>query len=140
MTSFASVRFLSANNLFRNIVSFLLLLGYVLNVVSFESVHQAVHHHDHSELHSVEAELDSCHRAIYHGDKSSDCDHKSHISETESDCELCKVLTCKSSEFTLSAVSETGFFSVSIHDFHFGSDFVLEPLLFHSFLRGPPNA
>jgi len=91
MTSFASVRFLSANNLFRNIVSFLLLLGYVLNVVSFESVHQAVHHHDHSELHSVEAELDSCHRAIYHGDKSSDCDHKSHISETESDCELCKV-------------------------------------------------
>ncbi|MDP6908082.1 MAG: hypothetical protein QF371_01190 [Flavobacteriales bacterium] len=68
-----------------------ILTGYLLNVISFENLHQAVHHHDHAELHSEEAESDACHRAIYHGDFSKDCEHKSHISETEHDCELCKV-------------------------------------------------
>jgi len=62
-----------------------------LNVVSFESFHQAVHHHDHSELHSQVAEADACHRAIYHGDVSHDCHHKSHITKDEADCDLCKV-------------------------------------------------
>lgn len=68
-----------------------LLFGYFLNVVSFESFHQAVHHHDHSELHSPEAEADSCHRAIYHGDHSHDCEHQSHVTEQLTDCDLCKV-------------------------------------------------
>lgn len=75
----------------RAIVSLLLLSGYFLNVITFESFHQAVHHHDHSELHTAEAEADSCHRAIYHGDTTHDCDHKSHVTQTVQDCDLCKV-------------------------------------------------
>lgn len=72
-------------------LSAVFLAGYLLNVVSFESFHQAVHHHHHAELHTEAAEADACHRAIYHGDLSSDCEHKSHVSQTEYDCELCKV-------------------------------------------------
>lgn len=78
-------------NVFRSLTATILLFGYFLNVISFESFHHAVHHHHHSELHSAEAEADACHRAIYHGDFSHDCDHKSHITESETDCELCKV-------------------------------------------------
>ncbi len=76
---------------FRGAVSLLLFWAYFLNVVSFESFHQAVHHHHHSELHNEEAEADACHRAIYHGDVSHHCEHKSHITQTETDCDLCKV-------------------------------------------------
>ncbi|MCF8465013.1 MAG: hypothetical protein K9G41_09235 [Flavobacteriales bacterium] len=76
---------------FRGTASLLLLFGYFLNVVSFQGLHQVVHDHDHSELHTPEAEADSCHRAIYHGDTSHDCEHKSHITETITDCDLCKV-------------------------------------------------
>ena len=72
-------------------LSAVFLLGYLLNVISFESFHQAIHHHHHAEIHTAEAEADSCHRAIYHGDTSHDCEHESHISQTEQDCELCKV-------------------------------------------------
>ena len=75
----------------RNFTSLLLLFGYFLNVISFESFHQVVHNHDHAELHTVEAEADACHRAIYHGELSHDCEHKSHITKTETDCDLCKV-------------------------------------------------
>ena len=76
---------------FRGVVSLLLLFGYFLNVISFESFHQVVHHHDHSELHTAAAEADACHRAIYHGETSHDCEHKSHLTKTETDCDLCKV-------------------------------------------------
>lgn len=75
----------------RNTASLLLLFGYFLNVISFESFHQAVHNHDHAEFHTQEAEADACHRAIYHGETSHDCEHKSHLTKTETDCDLCKV-------------------------------------------------
>ena len=75
----------------RNTASLLLLFGYFLNVISFESFHQAVHNHDHAEFHTQEAEADACHRAIYHGETSHDCEHRSHLTKTETDCDLCKV-------------------------------------------------
>ena len=78
-------------NIIKTVAGTLLLFGYFLNVVSFESFHQAVHHHHHTDLHSTEAETNACHRAIYHGESSQDCDHKSHITKTETECELCKV-------------------------------------------------
>lgn len=81
----------STHQWFRGVASLLLLFGYFLNVVSFESFHQAVHHHEHADLHTEEAEEDACHRAIYHGETSQDCEHKSHIAETHASCELCKV-------------------------------------------------
>lgn len=125
---------------FRGIVSLLLFWAYFLNVVSFESFHQAVHHHHHAELHNEEAEADACHRAIYHGDVSAYCKHESHFAETDTDCELCKVLTSRSKQFIGTSFVENGLFSFLSQDFNFGSDLVLEPSLLQSLLRGPPSA
>lgn len=86
------------------------LFSYLINVVSFESFHQAIHHHDHSELHSAEAEADSCHRAIYHGDTSHDCQHDTHVSEQITDCDLCKVVVSRyhfASNASESSLAET---------------------------------
>jgi hypothetical protein len=63
----------------------------LLNIVSFDAFHQAVHHHHHAALHSAEAEADACHRAIYHGDLSHECEHPNHVTKSETECELCKV-------------------------------------------------
>lgn len=125
---------------FRGTVSLLWFWAYFLNVVSFESFHQAIHHHDHSELHTQEAEEDACHRAIYHGETSHDCEHKSHITETITDCDLCKVLTTRSSDFVVSSQFKLDFFEVSTNDFIFGSEAIAEPFFHHTFLRGPPIA
>lgn len=76
---------------FKGAASLLLLFGYFLNVVSFQSFHHAAHYHHHSELHTEEAEADACHRAIFHGETSHDCAHKGHITEVHDHCKLCKV-------------------------------------------------
>ena len=78
-------------NTFGNLAAALLLFGYLLNVVSFQSFHLAIHQHEHAVLHSEEAEADDCHRAIYHGDVSPDCQHENHITGTIKDCKLCEV-------------------------------------------------
>ena len=85
------MRIVRTYKLLASLTSSVLVFAYFLNVVSFESFHQAVHHHHHSELHNEEAEADACHRAIYHGDVSHDCEHKSHLTQTETYCDLCKV-------------------------------------------------
>ena len=89
----------------RNAASLLSLFAYFLNVVSFESFHQAVHDHDHSKLHTEEAEADACHRAIFHGEESHYCEHKSHLAETESECQLCDVVV---SRVHFASASESG--------------------------------
>ncbi len=85
------MKFRNTYSWIRGSASLLLLFGYFLNVVSFESFHHVIHHHHHAELHTEEAEEDACHRAIYHGETSHECDHKSHITQSETDCDLCKV-------------------------------------------------
>jgi NAD-dependent dihydropyrimidine dehydrogenase PreA subunit len=123
----------------RNTTSLLLLLGYFLNVVSFETFHQVVHNHDHSEIHTTEAEEDACHRAIFHGDVSHKCEHKSHVTKNETECHLCKVLTSRSSEFAsnnrpiLSLSS-----SASTRQIIFCPNVVLEHFFLQTPLRGPP--
>ena len=79
------------------------LVGYLLNILSFESFHNLVHHHHHAELHSAEAEADACHRAIYHGDVSHDCDHENQLTETVPGCDLCDVLVSRNTKFPLSS-------------------------------------
>ena len=68
-----------------------MLLAYLINAVSIESFHHAVHDHDHAVSHTLEDETDACHRAIYHGDLELGCEHKTHIHETHVDCDLCNV-------------------------------------------------
>ena len=122
----------------RNAASLLLLFGYFLNVISFESFHQAVHNHDHAALHTEEAELDACHRAIFHGDNSHDCEHKSHLVETESECQLCDVVVSRvhfasASESVLNRYTQYTVNTPASARF-FGYDFTLA-----SAPRGPPT-
>lgn len=118
----------------------LFLLGYLLNIVPFGSFHHSFNHRNHSELHTPEAEADSCHRAIYHGDVSSNCNHANHVTEEQTACELCKVLTSRSKQFLGTSFAENHLFSFFIPVVHFGSDFILGLVLLQSFLRGPPSA
>lgn len=122
----------------RNFTSLLLLFGYLLNVISFESFHQVVHNHDHAELHTVEAEADACHRAIYHGETSHECEHENHVANTKVDCNFCKVLTSRSSDFLSNNKLEYYLSNVKTHDVFHGPGVVLETFVLLKFLRGPP--
>ena len=119
-------------------ISAVFLMGYLLNVVSIDSFHQALHQHHHSAIHSSEAESDACHRAIYHGEVSASCNHATHLSEQVTACELCEVLTSRGPQFVVA-----GFLRIAIPDFnpnslsHF-SDVRIEAHLNQIDLRGPP--
>lgn len=66
---------------------------YLLGMVGLDPIHHLGHAHDHAEHHTLEVEADACHRAIFHGDLSLGCEHKSHIHEHHVDCDLCDVIT-----------------------------------------------
>lgn len=123
-----------------NVLMPLALVAFLIGSLPLSWMHSAVHVHEHEHLHTDTAEADPCHRAIYHGDRSHNCEHKNHLTEQFTDCELCKVLTSRSLQFIGTSVVEIGAFSFSTQDFHFGSDFVLEPSPLRSSLRGPPTA
>ena len=85
------------------LASSILFVAYFLNVVSFESLHQAIHHHAHLELHTEEAESDACHRAIYHAEVSTRCQHDNHISKHADGCDLCDVVLSNSHQSVASS-------------------------------------
>lgn len=71
---------------------FLLLLTlYVVGNTDIEFIHAAVHSPEAAVSHLSEQENDSCHRAIYHGDRDHGCDHKTHVSKVEK-CNLCHLV------------------------------------------------
>lgn len=53
----------------------------------------AEHEHEHSMSHcSPEAELDACHRLMFHHDHVSGCEHEQHLEESIQHCSLCAVV------------------------------------------------
>jgi hypothetical protein len=50
--------------------------------------HEASHAETDHALHSVLAELDSCHRALYHEAQAKSCGHNQHVTSHEA-CQLC---------------------------------------------------
>ncbi len=53
----------------------------------------AEHEHEHSISHcSPEAELDACHRLIFHHDHAKGCEHSHHIEQAFQHCSLCAVV------------------------------------------------
>jgi len=66
-----------------------LLFLYLAGNVQIDGFHQLFHAKD--ELHSVEQELDPCHRAIYHDAEKDGCGHKTHLTEIKK-CPLCHVV------------------------------------------------
>ena len=114
------------------------LVGYLLNILSFESFHNLVHHHHHAELHSAEAEADACHRAIYHGDVSHDCNHENHLSQTTAECGLCDVLNSRNGKFLLSSNVASAESAVGKIHFSYITEASDLSTLTNKLLRGPP--
>ena len=67
----------------------LLLVLYSAAALKINSFHRLFHSAEAAELHSPEQENDPCHQSIYHQQRDSGCEHKSHISENEK-CPLCE--------------------------------------------------
>jgi hypothetical protein len=71
---------------------FILLLSVVLLMsVGVMSLHLVGHQYGHLAIHTVENELQACHRAIFHGDVSG-CEHKSHVHSRDANCRLCDLI------------------------------------------------
>lgn len=73
----------------KRIISYLLLAVFSLQVVYVLLKNSDHHHHDHT-LHTLEEELNPCHRTIFHNDLDHGCDHKNHFGEKQDDCAFCK--------------------------------------------------
>ena len=57
----------------------LFLFLYLIGSSRIESFHKLFVQHNPPELHAAEQEADPCHRNIYHQERSSDCEHTTHI-------------------------------------------------------------
>lgn len=66
----------------------LLILFYLIGSLQLDSLHQILHQHDQSATHTEEAELNACHRAIFHLATENACDHPTHLTELKK-CPWC---------------------------------------------------
>ena len=66
--------------------SFILTLALALYIAG-STGYGLLHQHPSQVSHSIEAENDPCHKAIYHVEEEKACKHESHISKKESCCD-----------------------------------------------------
>ena len=66
-----------------------MLLLYLAGTIGVEWLHEKIHDSVEAELHSPEAEQNSCHLALYH--QAADCGHDQHITQAD-DCDHCQIL------------------------------------------------
>lgn len=107
----------------------------VLYCVSFIQPHLPHSESDHVH-HDALAEVDPCHRAIYHPGASGACDHKYHFTEGHPDCIACKQVS------VFQWPAEVLFFEENFPPVHISfEDYGKYPsLLYHvsTDARGPP--
>ena len=68
--------------------AWLLVVFYIAGTSSLQIVRAFAHDHEHTVVHSAEAEKDPCHRFIYHHDLTQSCDHDSHWVASDA-CDMC---------------------------------------------------
>ena len=82
------------------------IIAYVLLVCFFGTLVPAGQFHLHEEeahcdANDLIAESDPCHVSIYHRNSNEHhCEHQSHFIDTHDDCEFCKILSNKRTQFT----------------------------------------
>ncbi len=93
--------------------------------------------HQHSELHSEEAEKDACHRKAYHHDESHQCSHDTHIISLNSDDDITKI----SKEYYFDFYTQTKNHTTTYLDYSisYQQNFIITPLNYVLSLRGPPT-
>lgn len=88
------------NKSVRQFVASFLLLGILATLIPFNLFH---HHHedDHCDKTNAAVESDPCHITIYHGlSQEHHCEHNSHLTNVRDECEFCKFLITKRSQYT----------------------------------------
>lgn len=63
----------------RSVIAVWLLVIYAAGTISVDLLHHVVHDDTHSESHSEVAEQDPCHTTLFHNNKTTGCDHKTHV-------------------------------------------------------------
>jgi hypothetical protein len=93
--------------------------------------------HQHSDLHSKEAEKDACHRKTYHHDESHQCSHDSHIISFNSDDDITKI----SKEYYFNFYAHIKNHTITYLDYTIKhkQGFIIKPLKYVLSLRGPPT-
>ena len=120
-----------------SVATLVLLLVYGASSLRLDSIHQIFHAENIAELHSAKKESDPCHKNVYHQQKKSGCEHKSHITENT------KCPVCEYSGSIKALVPETLnadiAFEQPIAEFFYYAQ-VHSPFIYRYAGRGPPQA
>ena len=68
------------------------LLPFLLGQFQQSVYHQLEHSHLQAEQHTGADEADACHRSIFHAGAAGACDHPTHLSHSEQECQWCHSL------------------------------------------------
>lgn len=79
---------LSISSLLKACAMCVFLIIYLLGSSRIESFHGLFVEHNPPELHASAQEVDPCHRKIYHQERSSKCEHRTHIVDNHK-CRVC---------------------------------------------------
>ena len=79
----------------KQVIGFCLLLSVATTLFPVNFFHNhAAHEHAHCDVTNASLESDPCHISLYHAESIEyRCEHNSHATETEEECELCKYIT-----------------------------------------------
>jgi hypothetical protein len=120
-----------------SLLTLVLLLVYAASSLRLDSIHQLLHAEDITELHSAEKESDPCHKNIYHQQKETGCEHKSHITENTK-CSFCEH-NGGFKEILTDRIEVSVSFQTPISDL-FNHEEILSPYLHPGAGRSPPKA
>ncbi len=70
-------------------IGLLIFFGFQLAVSLHNKVHNILHDHGFSQLHSIQNENDPCHRAVFHHDQKYHCHHEGHLEKASKKCKYC---------------------------------------------------
>jgi hypothetical protein len=114
----------------------LCLLLLIVGQFKFQFQHYLEHSLANEVLHDEQAEADACHQAIFHNRSHAACEHPTHLTATNADCELCDCLL-QLTDFRLLTIKLSPPPLVNQSLFTFLSPIAGEPFL-SATARGPP--
>ena len=96
------------NKAVKNFIGFWLLLSIASSLVPVNFFHDhEEHQHAHCDQTNTSLESDPCHVSIYHAySQEHTCEHNSHATESEEDCELCQYITSQRVVYTINSFEE----------------------------------
>jgi len=125
--------------LFRRLAVVTLLTVYV-GVVLVDGLHIFFdHHHDEHQHCSVELEASPCHQKVYHKNITQGCDHQTHLTFDDSDCELCDALFADFYN-PKKDLEKTDIFSIPSYTPFFNGVKIISYFYPSISLRGPPTS